>query len=188
MKIFLLAFILIFSGCDIREREMALEKKEKALHQKEQELLLKEKTLELKEENLLREQQKRDSSFLADSVRMMYNRDIVGNWDVVMNCVETTCPGSAIGDTKNETWNISYVGNTVLAKAMTNNQLLRVYTGNFNNGHFELLERSAATGSLPATKITVRFQLLDSTSMEGQREIAREGSCKIVYDLKMTKD
>ncbi|HEU0110956.1 MAG TPA: hypothetical protein VFQ73_08780 [Flavisolibacter sp.] len=189
MKLYvLIVMAFLFSGCDIREREMALEKREAALNQKEQELVLKEKTLQLKEESLAQKEKKLDSSLLVDSTRFIYNPAIIGQWNVVMTCTETTCPGSAIGDTKSEKWDISYEGNKILVKAMDANMVAsRVYTGYFNGNRYEFTHVTEATATEPVTKITVQLQMPTPLTLEGQREILRTGNCKIVYELKLTK-
>ncbi|MGN6402699.1 MAG: hypothetical protein ACTHMD_19735 [Flavisolibacter sp.] len=188
MKLFLFfAILFLFSGCDIREREQALQKREIALNEKEQQLLLKEKKLQLQEENLLLKEKEIDSTLSTDSLHRMYNPALPGQWDVTMTCVETTCAGSAIGDTKKEQWTILYEGGNILAKAMSNNQLTRVYSGTYLNNSLELVANSQDTIATPATKITVRLQTVSATSMEGQREIVRKDDCRIVYDLQLTK-
>jgi hypothetical protein len=57
-----------------------------------------------------------------------------------MTCTETTCPGSAIGDTKTETWDISYQNNVLLAKANVGDKLTRVYTGTYDGTNLVLIE------------------------------------------------
>ena len=62
-----------------------------------------------------------------------------------MTCIETTCPGSAVGDTKTETWDINYENNLIIAKAMANNKLVRVYTGSYDGTNLTLSEDVANT-------------------------------------------
>jgi hypothetical protein len=99
-----------------------------------------------------------------------------------MTCTETTCAGSAVGDTKTEEWELSYEGNTLIAKAHTNEQLIRTYKGFYTGNTIELVESRDSTEA--NVKMVVRLRLADETHMEGQREITRK-DCKIIYDIKL---
>lgn len=182
--LFLMALFLLGTGCDYQKRNEELQKKEEALNQKEQELSLKEKTLQLKEEELLKAKQKLDSSVIADSNHRV-DPAITGNWSVKMVCTEATCTGSAVGDTKSEDWNLSYQGNTIIAKAMSGGQLVRTYLGFYTGNTVELLENRDTSAS--HVKMVVRLRMTDGSHMEGQREIIRE-DCKVIYDLKLEKN
>jgi len=188
-----LLFIIpfLFSGCGIRERETSIQKRETELAQKEQELLLKEQNLQLKEAELanlaqqIKKAQQIDSTTQqpADSI----SQALMGKWNARMTCTETTCTGSAIGDTKTENWEIYYQNNKLVARAMTGENLIRTYTGAFRNTTLELTENVEPSPSAPATKMVVRLTLLNPTTMEGQREILRIGDCRIVYALQLNK-
>ncbi|MEO6357755.1 MAG: hypothetical protein ABIU77_02045 [Ferruginibacter sp.] len=183
-----LTALLFFSpGCGSRTREEALQKKEITLNQKEQELLLKEKTLQLKEEELQqKEKTKIDSSLKTDTTNI-YNAALIGRWSVKMTCTEASCSGSAVGDTKSEQWDISYQGKTIIAKAMTGDKLIRIYTGNNIGNSIELKEDNQNTPSTTATTMLVRLQMINEKNVEGQREIVREDDCRIVYALQLKK-
>jgi hypothetical protein len=183
--------VLIFSfvllqGCDLRKREEALTQRETRLNEKEQELLLKEKTLQIKEEELVKREQQIDSTQLVDSTAMQ-NAAFPGTWDVRMTCTETSCPGSAVGDTKSETWQLEYQENTVVARAMVNNELVRVYSGQFTGNTLELVDNRENIPNQPTTRIVVRLRLTNANHLDGTREIERVGECKILYTLVLTK-
>ncbi|HEV7331491.1 MAG TPA: hypothetical protein VGN63_10675 [Flavisolibacter sp.] len=182
----LVFFSLLFQGCDLRKREEVIAQKEARLNEKEQELLLKEKTLQIKEEELVKREQRLDSTRLFDSTAM-YNAALPGTWDVKMTCTETSCPGSAVGDTKTEVWDISYVDNNVIAKAMVNNELVRVYSGLFTGNTLELVDNRENIPNQPPTRIVVRLRLANNTLLEGTREIERINECKILYSMTLTK-
>lgn len=189
MKQLILLLILLLpflQGCDMRQREEALSQKEASLNQREQELLLKEKTLQLKEDELVKREQRIDSTRRLDSTTV-YNASLPGTWDVKMTCTETSCPGSAVGDIKNETWEIAYQENNVIARAMVNNELVRVYSGIFTGNTLELVEARENASTQPATRMVVRLRLSKENVMEGQREIERIGECKIIYGIIMNK-
>ena len=152
--------------------------------QKEQELLLKEKSLQIRESDLLIREKLLDSTLLTDSGRQV-NSAITGSWQVRMTCVEAGCKGSAVGDTKNENWEFMYQGRAIIVKAMSGDQLIRVYTGFYTGKTVELTEkRTDAAGEV---NMVVRLHETQEGKMEGEREIVRE-DCKIIYDLKLVKN
>ena len=178
--------IVMLQGCDLRKREEAIVQKEARLNEKEQELLLQEKTLQIREEELVKREQRLDSTRLIDSTAM-YNAALPGIWDVKMTCTETSCPGSAVGDTKTEVWQISYVDNNVIAKAMVNNELVRVYSGLFTGNTLELVDKQENIPNQTPTRIVVRLRLANNTLLEGTREIERINECKILYSMTLIK-
>jgi hypothetical protein len=106
---------------------------------------------------------------------------------VRMYCTETSCAGSAIGDTKNEQWEISYQDGSVIAKAMSDNKLTRIYIGTYQN---DMLRLTSSHEELPSKKVTnmlVRLQIRKPGEMEGQREIQRPENCRIIYGLELKK-
>lgn len=185
MILICLAILLIVTGCDIEQREKEVERRTQELRQKEEELQARETALSMKEEELARvakafDSTRQDSSFI-------YDPRLIGVWSVRMTCTETTCPGSAVGDTKTEQWEISYQGDSIQAKAMTGGQLLRVYSGIYTGNTLELVEERPAGPGAPATKMIVRLRMTGERTMEGQRDIIRDGDCKIIYALSLAK-
>ena len=181
--LFLIPFL--FSGCGIRERETSVEKKETELAQKEQELDAKEKELQLKEAELIKRTQWLDST--EQDTAAMFNPQLLGQWNARMTCTETTCSGSAVGDTKTEAWELTYQNEHIIARAMSGENMVRVYTGTYKNNLLELTENVELSPSTPATKILVRLSPVNETTLEGQIEIIRTGDCKITYALQLTK-
>ncbi len=186
--LFILFIVLLFSGCDLRKREQELQKKENVLSQKEQELVLRERTLQLKEEALLKRTQRLDSvqnTSLQDSGS--YNPDVVGSWDVTMNCTETNCTGSAVGDTKTENWTIFYQNKNVIAQATANKKLVRIYSGIYINDELRLKAQITDAAEQQNVAMIVLLRLTDNNHMEGRREINRAENCRIVYAINMVK-
>lgn len=180
-----LILLLLLGGCDIDKRERALEKRSAELKQWEETLLLRENDLKQKEEAYIQRTSNRDSS-TRDSA-FIYNPALIGSWAVQMTCTETTCAGSAVGDTKTEQWDISYQDNHLIAKAIVGKELQRVYKGLYTGNTLELVDDRAVTTGQPSTRMVVRLRLVSNRTMEGQREIVREGECKIIYAMQMEK-
>lgn len=184
--IFLLFFSFSLASCGLRQREIELQRRTNELNQKEQELNLKEQSLAAKEQQLDDRQKEIDStaSVVKDSLIIEHNK-IPGIWAVEMQCTETNCPGSAVGDIKNEQWEFKFQDNTVIASAMSNNQLVRVYTGAYFGN---LLKLSVQQDSSETTaKINVRLKQTKEKEMEGEREIIQASGCHILYSLKLKK-
>jgi hypothetical protein len=177
--------ILFLHACANHKSEDKLGRKEAALNQKEQELSLKEKSLQLKEEDLLKREKLLDSTVSSDTVHLIKPM-LAGNWSVKMTCTETTCSGSAVGDTKTEQWQLSYESNSILAKAMSGGQLVRVYTGFYTGNTVELVATRDSTAAGSSTKMVVRLTIVDEMHLDGQREITRD-DCKVIYSLQMEK-
>jgi hypothetical protein len=190
MKYLFLFLVMAFtaSGCGMRERELKLDQKMSEINQKEQELLLKEKSLQLKEEELAKKEELLDSSSRSPvDTFLVQHPQLPGKWNVTMRCTETTCPGSAVGDTKNEQWEISYQNNGIVAEAFSDNKLVRVYTGNSNGSVVELSTQPDNADPSLATKMIVRLQEIKENEMRGQREIIRPDNCHIIYALELKK-
>ncbi len=190
MKLIILFLLLSFlnSGCGLRERELELEKKMNEVSQKEQELLLKEKSLQAKEDELAKKVKQLDSTTnnSADSIFALHTQ-LTGKWNVTMRCTETTCSGSAVGDTKNEQWEFSFQNNVIVAQAFSDNKLVRVYSGTNNGNSVELSTQPDNADPLLSTKMIVRIQEIKENEMQGQREILRPDNCHIVYALDFKK-
>ncbi len=182
--------LVFFSSCGVRQREIELEKKMQEVNQKEQQLLLKEKTLELREQELVKRESAVDTT-TVDSLQIdsafFYNEAIVGSWTVRMTCTETTCSGSAVGDTKTEHWEIGYQDNAIVARARAGNQLVRVYTGRYYGDMLQLTAQQEDTTKI-MTRMIVRIQEVKANEMQGRREIIREGDCRITYRLDLKKN
>lgn len=185
----LISALCLMTACSLREREKEIETKLGEINQKEQELLLKEKSLQLREDELTKKEKLLDSTRnkqYSDTLTSV-NPQLVGSWSVKMNCIETTCSGSAVGDTKTEQWEITYQDQTVIAKAMAGQALVRVYTGNYSGNTLQLTAQSEEPNPQQAARMTVRLTFSREDEMEGNREITRADDCKIVYALQLKK-
>jgi len=156
------------------------------LNVKEQELALKEQSLSIKEEQLNEKEKSLDSTknVVNDSLFVQHQK-LPGTWMVEMQCTETNCPGSAVGDVKNEQWDFKFQNNMVIASAMSNNQLVRVYTGDYVGNTLKLSVQQDSTDA--SAKIIVRLQQTKDKEMTGDREITQANGCRILYSLRLKK-
>lgn len=175
--LFLLAIFL--QSCGFKEREQTITRKEKELEVLEAELLRKEQQLAEKEKALLARELTLDSTHQNADSANQYEPGIVGRWLVKMNCTQTTCEGSAIGDVKVEHWDINYgEANSVIVKAYAGKVLTRIYKGFYST--------DSGLHLLHENSITVSLSFNDKGNMEGTREITQP-DCKIVYALSAEK-
>jgi hypothetical protein len=186
--IFLVSGVFIFSGCSLRQREMELDKKLTEVNEKEQQLALKEQSLDFREQQLDTREKILDSTTrkIANDSLLILHPQLTGTWAVKMQCIETNCPGSAVGDTKNEQWDFKIQDNGVIASAISNNQLVRVYSGGYLNNSLRLSVQQDST-DLQFAKMTVRLQESKDKEMSGEREIIQANGCRILYTLQLKK-
>lgn len=186
-KLYLIGFILIISfatSCGsadsekLKAREMKVLKKEQELKMFEQQLISRD--IELKSRELLL-----DSLEHFSDTTGTYNAKLIGDWVVNMKCIETSCEGSALGDTKTERWNISYHNNRVVVKVLSKNLIARVYLGKFTENILKLQSRQQDSNA--AVTMDVHLVQISDDKMEGVREINQEGRCKIVYAVGLSK-
>lgn len=184
---YLLFGIILISGCNLRERENELSKKLNELNRREQELALKEQKLAIKEQKLSAQQKALDSTtnILNDSLFKQHQK-VQGLWRVDMQCIETNCPGSAVGDIKTEHWNIEVNRNDVSVKARSNRHPAKDYYGSFA-GNALKLEANLDSAEVNA-KIDVELELVKDDEMQGERQVTQSTGCQILYSLRLKKE
>jgi hypothetical protein len=182
--------LLLSSGCNVREREQEIQRKTIELNQREQELALKEKTLKIKEEELDKRENRLDSldssAINATPDTALTHLEINGSWSVKMNCTETTCAESAVGDTKTEKWEFETRDNNIIARAFANENLTRVYMGVYRGDTLQLSlpkEDNMSKG----TSMNVTLLKTDKNKMEGRRQIIHPDNCLTTYALELVK-
>ena len=176
----------MLNSCSFDHKAKELQQWENNLNQREQELILREKMLELKESELARKDAYLDSTLRKDSA-VKYDTSLIGNWNVKMVCIEATCTGSAVGDTKTEHWVISRQGSSFIAKVISGEKLVRIYSGIYTGNTLELIAQTEQGPDQRPAKMVARLHIVNAKRMEGQREISRENDCKIIYTMEMNK-
>ena len=179
-KIYLLLFSLIMFSCnnqeaqEVKARGIALEKLRDSL-------LVKERELDLKAQELDKREQMLDT--VNNSVpEGITNPNLTGKWQVKMTCVETNCSGSAIGDVRNEQWNLSYRNDLFIIEGLTNGAVNTLYTGLYNGNELQL-----NADNIAGTTISIVLTPSESGTMVGRREVTQAGGCKIFYRLNLNK-
>ena len=184
--IFFMALLFFLGGCGLRQREIELNKKMNELKQREQQINLREQSLELREQQVnLREQSVDSTQQVINDSLFREHQKLPGMWTVEMQATETNCPGSAVGDLKNEQWDFLFQDEIVIVKAFSNKRLVRIYTGNYVGNSLRLTVNQDTSET--SAKITVRLQKTNDKEMTGEREITQENGCRILYTLRLKK-
>jgi hypothetical protein len=180
-----MVIVSFLMACGNREGSDQLKLRELKVIQKEEELKIFEQKLISKDIEISGREQLLDSLEHFSDTTGIYNSKLIGNWTVIMKCIETTCEGSALGDTKTERWNISYHNNRVVVKVMSKNTISRVYLGVYTETGLTVQSRQLEGDLLTSMKIQLN-QISDS-KMDGIREINQGGNCKIIYSVGLSK-
>lgn len=122
-------------------------------------------------------------SLQADTLELgLYNPNLIGRWQVNMTCTETSCDGSAIGDTKAEQWQVSYLNESIVVQVINKGKITRTYKGNFTREGLLLEDRANRDNGA----ITLVMKFVSGGRMEGQRDISRP-ECSILYAVSAMK-
>ncbi len=170
--------IVLLGSCGWSEREKALQEKEAQLNQMQQVLLLQEQELRQKEQLLQEREHRLDSTRREIDSVVIHGPSVAGNWQIKMQCVETNCPGSAIGDVKTEQWEFSTEGNNIIVKVFTGKKLIRIYNGNYTQSGMRLIDKNTVNN----TAMEVTLRMLNEKKMDGIREIIPP-NCKTIYSI-----
>ncbi|MEO8822706.1 MAG: hypothetical protein ABI366_03960 [Ginsengibacter sp.] len=185
--IFLLSGIIILSSCNIRHREVEVKKKLEEINRRDQELSMKEQMLAVKEQQLSEQQKILDSTtnIVNDSILRQHLKT-QGLWRVDMQCTETNCVGSAVGDVKSEQWNIKVENDQVTINARSNRSIVRIYSGSYVGNVIKLTAGQDSTEE--NAKIYVSLQKISDREMGGERQVIQATGCRIVYSLRLKKE
>lgn len=180
--------MLLFTGCDFQQREQEIRLKSEQLNERERIIIQKEQALDIREQQLTGREQRLDSTFrrISYDSLMANHADLLGVWTTKMQCTETSCRGSAVGDTKNELWEFKFQDQFVVVTATANNQIERIYTGTFDG---DLLNLNVTLDSTDKTsaQIVARLKPNNKGEMQGEREIRQTNGCRILYSLQLKK-
>ncbi|MFT4093145.1 MAG: hypothetical protein QM640_05860 [Niabella sp.] len=178
LKVFFVCSLLCCCSCGLNQREKVLKEKEAELGQQQQKLLLWEQQLAEKEKLLSEREHRLDSTKMGIDSVVIHGPSIIGRWQVKMQCVETSCDGSAIGDIKNEQWEFAQANNAVVVKAYSGKNLIRIYNGTYTQSGMQLVDQSSQS----AAQMEVTLRILNEKKLDGIREITLP-NCKTTYSI-----
>lgn len=179
----LLIFLLLFLiNCD---------KKDKAndLALREQQLLDKEKTFAQKEAEYKSLLKMRDSIFSkqhSDSIKIIkWPDEIAGFWIGKVICTESNCSDYVVGDQRTDTWEFASDSIQLFSKIINNNNLVRLYSGKFENNEVKLNFKTDSTAK-KQVDMNVLLNDISDTKMKGVRTIAVD-NCMAKFSVELVR-
>lgn len=177
----LLAGSLLLISCDYRE-------KEKNLTEREKQLLEKEKIFAKKESEYQSLLKMRDSIFAKkDSFKIvLWPEEISGPWSGKVICTESNCSDYVVGDQRTDTWEFDSDSIHLFTKIINNNNLVRVYSGKFENNEIRL---NFKTDSISRKQVEMNVLLNDisDTKLKGTRTITTDNGCTAKFSVELVR-
>lgn len=174
----LLLAACIFLACTNTEKEDNLRRREAALQQKEAQFAAK-----LQDYDALKAMRDSLDQLPQDStVVVQFPAEILGKYNGKMVCTESDCAEHAIGDVRNDVWEILPEAVRITNKSGGN----KVYTGKITDGELKLRNEDT-----PGTvsEITLPLPATVGNRLKGSREVKRENCVsKFSVELEKNKD
>ncbi|MBK1897451.1 hypothetical protein [Chryseobacterium paridis] len=162
--------------------------KEKDLLEREQQLLEKEKLFAHKESDYQALIKMRDSIFTKkDSVQIIaWPNEISGSWNGKVICTESNCSDYVVGDQRTDTWEFDSDSTQLVSKIINNNNLIRIYSGKFENNEIKL---NFKTDSTAKKKVDMNILLNDisDTKIRGTRTVTTDNNCTAKFSVELTR-
>ncbi|WEK71270.1 MAG: hypothetical protein P0Y62_06850 [Candidatus Chryseobacterium colombiense] len=180
--IFLNLLLLLLVNCNNKD-------KTKELALKEQQLLEKEKLFAQKEAEYNALLKMRDSIFStrhSDSIKIIKWPDtIAGSWTGKVICTESNCSDYVVGDQRTDIWEFASDSIQLFTKIINNNNLVRSYSGNFENNEIKL---NFKTDSTAKKKVDMNVLLNDISAdkIRGTRTIAVD-NCLAKFSVELIR-
>lgn len=179
----LLIFLLFFLvNCDNKE-------KSNELMQREQQLLDKEKLFAQKEAEYQSLLKMRDSIFNqqhSDYVKIVkWPDEIAGAWTGKVICTESNCSDYVVGDQRTDTWEFASDSIQLFSKIINNNNLVRLYSGKFENNEIKLNFKTDSTAK-KQVDMNVLLNDISDTKMKGVRTIAVD-NCMAKFSVELIR-
>ncbi|WP_370896935.1 hypothetical protein [Chryseobacterium gossypii] len=174
------ASILLIS-CDQKEKENDL-----AL--REQQLLEKEKLFAQKESEYQALLKMRDSIFARkDSVKTIaWPAGISGSWNGKVICTESTCSDYVVGDQRTDIWEFDSDSTQLVTKIINNNNLVRLYSGKFDNNEIRLNFKTDSTAK-KNVEMNVLLNEISENKIKGTRTITVDNSCTARFSVELVR-
>ncbi|WP_294296882.1 hypothetical protein [uncultured Chryseobacterium sp.] len=177
-----LAVVFFLISCDNR-------KKENDLTMREQQLLEKEKAFAQRETEYQLLLKMRDSIFATkkDSVKIaVWPSQIAGLWTGKVICTESNCSDYVVGDQRIDTWEFDSDSIQLLTKIINNNNLVRVYSGKFENNEVKLNFKTDST-SKKQVEMNVLLNDFSANKIRGTRTISADNNCMAKFSVELVR-
>jgi hypothetical protein len=180
-------FFILFAGsfllisCDYKE-------KEKNLTEREKQLLEKEKLFAKKESEYQSLLKMRDSIFSKkDSVKIvLWPEEISGPWNGKVICTESNCSDYVVGDQRTDIWEFDSDSIHLSTKIINNNNLVRLYSGKFENNEIKLNFKTDST-SQKKVEMNVLLNDISDAKLKGTRTITTDNGCTAKFSVELVR-
>ena len=175
------AILLLLTSCDNR-------KKENDLTLREQQLLEKEKSFAQKESEYQSLLKMRDSIFSKkDSIKItVWPKEVAGAWTGKVICTESNCNDYVVGDQRTDTWEFDSDSIQLVTKIINNNNLVRLYSGKFENNEAKLTFKTDST-SKKQVEMNVLLNDFSANKIRGTRTIAVDNNCMAKFSVELIR-
>jgi hypothetical protein len=162
-------------------------KKERDLLMREKQLLEKEKLFAQKESEYQVLLKMRDSIFSKkDSVKAVaWPDEIKGQWTGKVICTESNCSDYVVGDQRSDNWEFDSDSIQLTAKIINNNNLIRVYSGNFDNNEIKLNYKTDST-SKKQVEMNVLLNEISPNKIRGTRTVTVD-QCTAKFSVELLR-
>lgn len=181
-SILLISFLFLLFSCDNKDKanDLAL---------RETELLNKEKLFAQKEAEYQSLLKMRDSIFNhinSDSIKIVkWSDEISGAWTGKVICTESNCGDYVVGDQRTDTWEFDSDSIQLFTKIINNNNLVRLYSGKFENNEIKLNFKTDSTAK-KQVNMNVLLNEISSNKIRGTRTVAVD-NCVAKFSVELIR-
>lgn len=178
--LFVVAISLFLTACDDKKKETELAAREKQLLEKEKLFAQKESEYQV----LLK---MRDSIFSKkDSVKVAeWPDEIKGQWTGKVICTESNCSDYVVGDQRTDTWEFDSDSIQLAAKIINNNNLVRVYSGKYENNEIKLNYKTDSTAK-KQVEMNVLLNEISPNKIRGTRTVTVD-QCMAKFSVELLR-
>lgn len=181
-SILLISFLSVLFSCDNKNKanDLAL---------REQELLNKEKSFAQKEAEYQSLLKMRDSIFnhkKSDSIKIIkWSDEISGAWTGKVICTESNCSDYVVGDQRTDTWEFDSDSIQLFTKIISNNNLVRLYSGKFENNEIKLNFKTDSTAK-KQVDMNVLLNEISPSKIRGTRTVSVD-NCRARFSVELIR-
>lgn len=181
---FLLAAVcFLLVSCDYKE-------KEKNLTEREKQLLEKEKLFAQKESEYQALLKMKDSIFSQkDSTEIkavVWPEEISGPWNGKVICTESNCSDYVVGDQRTDLWEFDNDPTQPVTKIINNNNLVRLYSGKFENNEIRLSFKTDSTAK-KYVEMNVILNDISDNKIKGTRTVTSDNGCTAKFSVELVR-
>jgi len=179
--------LLTFCACLLLLISCTDKEKENNLALREQQLLEKEKLFAKKESQYQALLKMKDSIFSKkDSMKVVkWPAEISGSWSGKVICTESNCSDYVVGDQRTDIWEFDNDSTQLVTKIINNNNLVRLYSGKFENNEIKLNFKTDSTAK-KKVEMNVLLNDISDTKIRGTRTIAVD-NCMAKFSVELIR-